>query len=150
MTGWSGLASGRVGSGGFRGIENIYAQNKRIRGPIKRSQTAVGGPQAGPRRRGVALAASRALTFGTRRVHNSNNKMSAKTPLLYVRPLRPLLSLRMPSIGHTDLIQTLFSAERLSGLCQNVRRATRMTSRIRDTEFADVTKYLSCYITSLK
>ena len=66
---------------------------------------------------GVAQAACRALTFGTRRVHNSNNKMSAKTPLLYVRPLRPLLSLRMPSIGHTDLIQTLFSAARLSGPC---------------------------------
>ena len=84
---------------------------------VRRSQNAVSGSEAVPRGSGVALAACRALTFGTRRAYNSNNKIRRTRLLLFVRLRRPLVSLRMPSIGHTDLIQTLCSAARLSGPC---------------------------------
>ena len=111
------MASGRVGWSCFRGIENIHSKEQSHPRRIKRSQTAVGAWRAGPRGYEVALTACRALMFWTRRDYSSNNKMSAKGILLFVGRLTPLVSLRMPSIGHTDLIQTLFSAAKLSGPC---------------------------------
>ena len=116
MTGWSGLASGRSGWACFRGIENIHGQslsNVFVSSDPRRPSAS----RAGPRGYEVALTACRALMFWTRRDYSSNNKMSAKGFLLFVGRLTPLVSLRMPSIGHTDLIQTLFSAAKLSGPC---------------------------------
>jgi len=45
-------------------------------------QTAVGGSRAGPRGRGVALAACMALTVGTRRDYSANNKIVGEVDLI--------------------------------------------------------------------
>ena len=72
MTGWSGLASGRSGSGGFRGVEKILGQNATAFVHVKRSQNAVGGSGAVPRVSEVPSAAWETVSVVGRRVSPVN------------------------------------------------------------------------------
>ena len=71
MTGWSGLASGRSGSGGFRGVEKILGQNATAFVRVRRPQNAVGGSGAVPRVSEVALAARQAVSVVGRREYRT-------------------------------------------------------------------------------